>query len=82
MVPFKAVIDEHGAIAIPDECLTALGITVGDGVLLRVENEQLYVCTLDSAIRRAQGLVSRYASPDHSLIDELIAERRAEAAKD
>jgi len=36
----------------------------------------------DEAIRRAQALVRPYVGPGRSLSEELIAERRAEAARE
>ena len=37
---------------------------------------------LEQAIESVQRLVAQYAPPDRSLVDELIAERRAEAARE
>ena len=34
------------------------------------------------AARRAQAIVARHATPGPSVVDELIAERRAEAARE
>jgi hypothetical protein len=40
------------------------------------------VYTIDAAIRRAQALVRQYVPAERSLVDELIADRRAEAARE
>jgi hypothetical protein len=45
-------------------------------------SELLRVRSLDAAIRRAQGLVAEYAPKGVSLADELIRERREEAARE
>jgi len=38
--------------------------------------------TVQAAIRRAQALMKPYKRPGHSLVDELIAERRVEAERE
>ena len=78
----RAKVSEGGRIAIPAGVRRKLGIEVGDEVLLRLEDGELRVFTVDHAIRRAQEIVRRYVPPDVSLADELIAERRAEAARE
>jgi hypothetical protein len=57
-----------------------MGIEVGQEVILRLEDGELRVSTLAGAIRRAQDLVRRHVPPERSLVEELLAERRREAA--
>lgn len=54
----------------------------GDRVSVSLEDGEVHVVTLKEAIRRAQELVACGTSAKRSLVDELIAERRAEAARD
>ncbi len=72
-------ITEDGSIIIPDEYLQALGVHVGDEVILSLEDGSLHIFTLNQAIKRAQELVRRYFPEGRSLSDELIAERREES---
>jgi bifunctional DNA-binding transcriptional regulator/antitoxin component of YhaV-PrlF toxin-antitoxin module len=67
---------------LPAEYRRALGIQVGDEVVLRLEGETVRVLTRRQAIREAQEIVRRYVPADRSLADELIEERRREAASE
>ena len=74
----KTKLAEGGRIVIPAEYRQALGLQVGDEVILRLEGKELRIFTLNQAIRRAQELVNQYIPQERSLADELIAERRLE----
>ncbi len=74
----RTKIGEGGRIVIPAEYRQALGLQVGDEVILRLEGRELRIFTLNQAIKRAQELVSRSIPEERSLADELIAERRRE----
>jgi AbrB family looped-hinge helix DNA binding protein len=78
MTQVRTRIDEGGRIVIPAEYRQALGLQVGDEVILRLEGRELCIFTLNQAIKRAQELVSRSIPQEGSLADELIAERRRE----
>lgn len=73
-------VNENGRVVIPASFRKALGINVGDEVVLRIEDNELRITTLKRRIERAQRLVRRHVKADTSLVDELIAERR-EAAR-
>ena len=79
MRQIKTRLGEGGRIVIPVEYRQALGLNVGDEVILCLEDGQVRIMTLRQAIKRAQELVSRYVPQGRSLADELIAERRLEA---
>ena len=53
-----------------------------DKVLVRLEGNELRIYTYAEAMRRAQELVRSFVPPGVSLVDELIADRRAEAARE
>ena len=80
--PVRTQVLEDGAVVIPEELRDALGIRPGDRVLLVIEDGELRVFTPAQGIKRAQELVRRYVPEGVSLVDELIAERRAEAARE
>ena len=70
----------NGRVVIPAAMRAALGLSAGGKVRARIEDGALVLETLDAVIRRTQALAARYnpeGSP--SPVDELIAERRAEA---
>lgn len=78
MIDTRTKLTEGGRIVIPAEYRQALGLQVGDELIMRLEDGEVRIFTLRQAIKRAQELVSRYLPQDRSLADELIAERRAE----
>ncbi len=78
MHQIKTKLDEGGRIVIPPEYLKALGIEVGDTLILRLEDGEVRIFTPQHAIRKAQELVSKYLPEGRSLSDELITERRLE----
>jgi len=73
-------VSHNGRVVIPASFRKALGIKVGDEVLLRIQDDELWITTQQRRIQRAQRRARRYLKPDTSLVDELLAERR-EAAK-
>jgi AbrB family looped-hinge helix DNA binding protein len=73
-------VNQNGRVVIPAPYRKALGIKAGDEVILRMEDDELRITTMQRKIERAQRLVRKYVKPGVSLVDELIAERR-EAAK-
>jgi AbrB family looped-hinge helix DNA binding protein len=73
-------VNENGRVVIPASFRKALGINVGDEIVLRIEDDELRITTLKRRIERAQRRLRQHVKPGVSLVDELIAERR-EAAK-
>ena len=74
-------VNENGRVVIPAAFRKHLGIRAGDQLELRIEDDELRISTLRRNIQRAQRLVRKHISPNISLVDELIAERR-QAARD
>jgi AbrB family looped-hinge helix DNA binding protein len=73
-------VNENGRVVIPASFRKALGINIGDEVVLRMEDDELRITTLKRRVERAQRLVRKHVKRGRSLVDELIAERR-EAAR-
>ena len=82
MAALRVKVGEGGRLVIPAEYRKALGIHVGDEVVLSLDDDQLRIYTIAAAIRRAQEMVRQYVDPARNLTDELIAERRAEAVRE
>ena len=79
----KAKIGPDAVLVIPAGNRRALGIEVGDTVVLRLEDGELRVFSIERAIRRVQDAIRRYRRDDEPLWSEqLIAERRAEATRE
>jgi AbrB family looped-hinge helix DNA binding protein len=78
----RARIGSGGRLVIPAEIRRELGLEEGEPVVMRVVDGELRLWSLSEGIRRAQAIVRRYVPPGVSLADELIAERRAENARE
>jgi AbrB family looped-hinge helix DNA binding protein len=75
-------VNENGRVVIPAAFRKAMGIRVGDEVVLRMEDNELRILTLKRRIEQAQRLVRQHMKPGSSLVDELIAERRQAAKRE
>jgi AbrB family looped-hinge helix DNA binding protein len=78
----QAKMSEGGRVVIPLEIRKALGLKEGDVVLWELAEGEARLTTRRERLRRAQDLVRQYVPEGVSLVDELIAERRAEAERD
>ena len=79
---FAVVVKEAGRMLLPAEVRTALGVGEGDTLRGMVVDGTLTLQTSATAIRHTQEWVAKHVPPAVSLVDELIAERRAENTKD
>jgi antitoxin PrlF len=82
MSQVKSRIDQGGRVVIPAEYRRALGLRAGEEVILQLEDGEIRMLSLSEAIRRAQALVRQHVRDGRSLSDELIAERKAEVARE
>ena len=71
-----------GRLQIPVEIRRELGISDGDVVLMKVQDGEMRLWTRAAAVQRAQEMYRKFAKPGESLVDELIADRRAEAERE
>jgi AbrB family looped-hinge helix DNA binding protein len=78
----KVELGAGGRVVIPAPMRAALGMKEGDKVLVRLEGNEIRIYTYQEAMRRAQEIVRSFVPPGVSLVDELIADRRAEAARE
>ncbi len=76
----KARVSENGRLVIPASFRKALGIEVGDEVVLELKHDELRITTQQQRIRRARERARKYLPKGVSLSKELLAERR-EAAR-
>jgi AbrB family looped-hinge helix DNA binding protein len=79
---FRARIGAGGRLVIPVEIRRQLGLEEGEPVIMRVEDGELRLLTLDESINRVQERMKPYVRPGISEVDDFIAERRAEAARE
>ena len=75
----RCKIDPAGRIVIPAEARQQLNIGPGDEVFLEVHDGLMTVSTFQTVLRELQQEIGQRARPGGSVVDELLAERRAEA---
>jgi len=74
---------EGGKLVIPASMRRAMGISRGDTVVVELLPEgELRVRPLASAIREAQEIVRNSVKRGRSLADELMSERKEDAARE
>ena len=74
---------EGGKLVIPARMRRAMGIERGDTVVVELLAEgELRVRPLAAAIREAQAIVRQSIKGNRSLADELMRERKQEAARE
>ncbi len=71
-----------GASSFPPSTRRALGLQVGDEIILQLEGDEVRLFTPRQAIRRAQAILRRYVSEGRALSEEFITERHGEAARE
>jgi antitoxin component of MazEF toxin-antitoxin module len=82
MASRSTMILEGGTLVLTDDLLRELGVRDGDTVVLEVVQGELRVRSRDAVIAEIQALAREYVPEGVSVVDELIAERRAEAARE
>lgn len=71
----------NGRVVIPASIRQALGLELGEEILLFVEDDELRMTSARKRAERAQRLFKKYVGGDGpNMVDELIADRRKEAA--
>lgn len=69
-------------VVLPSEACETLHVGVGDTVILDVLPNSVRVRSLAAVVEDVRQAVSKYVRPGESLVDELIRERREEAARE
>ncbi len=78
----KLQVGPGGRIVIPADVRQAMGIEEGSTLFCRFEKGELTLGTAQAVMKRVQAAVRQYVPEGVSLVDELIADRRREAAKE
>lgn len=78
----RVVVDEQGRIALSANVLAALDSGPGRGIPWRFEDGELKLMNRAAGLRSAQAMVAELSKQHPISSDALIAERRAEAARD
>jgi AbrB family looped-hinge helix DNA binding protein len=79
---FHSKLGEGRRVAIPAEVCQKLGISQGDPITIEIREDGLHLIPYAQIIREVQAAFAPYKKPGVSAVDELISERRAEAARE
>ncbi|MCI3922690.1 AbrB/MazE/SpoVT family DNA-binding domain-containing protein [Paenibacillus sp. TRM 82003] len=79
MSEMKVKISEGGRIVIPASLREQMGVNIGDELVVKLEDGELKLYTVEQAVKKAQSALRRYVPKGKSLVDELMRERRADA---
>ena len=80
--PVRVRVEADGHLLLPKEFYRALGLKESDPVVATIEDDSIRLMSVPVAVKRAQAIVRRFVPASASLVDELIAERRAEAKRE
>ncbi len=77
----QVVVGDRGRVVLPADVRAALGLTPGSRMLLSTESDgSLRLRPYRSVADHGRGMLAGLAGGDQSMVDELLAERRREAA--
>ena len=82
MEHYRVQIAANGRMVLPASLRHQLHVEGGGLLIIREDEGRLVLESVDDAVRRAQALVRRYAPEAQGVADELLGERRAEAARE
>ena len=79
---YHAKIIAGGKISLPAELRRALGLKDGDTILLDHDGTSFTGMSYDQRVKRLQARFRQYVPAGTSVVDDFIAERRAEALRE
>lgn len=79
---FRSRLDSSGRIVLPREVRDRMNLKTGDGILLIESGNACRLETPEQSLREAQAYFTSLVEPGVSVVDELLRERREEAARE
>lgn len=73
---------QGGRVTIPIPIRKQFGMEKGDQLVFRIEDDQILLLTEAQLLKEARAALKRELPSDISLVEELIADRRAEVAQE
>lgn len=73
---------DDGRLVIPASLRKEVGIKPGDTLVIESDGDSLLLRSYDQVLRETQDFFRQFVPPGVSVVDELIADRRAEAARE
>lgn len=71
-----------GHIVLPAAVTNALNLKEGNTLVVTVEDDEIRLMTIPTAVRKAQAIVRQYVPAGVSLVDELLEDRRREVERE
>jgi AbrB family looped-hinge helix DNA binding protein len=79
----QIVVGDRGRVVLPADVRSALGLKTGSRLLLSTESDgSLWLRPYRSVADQGRGMLAGLAPKGESMVDELLAERRREAARE
>lgn len=78
----RSKIQDGGRLVVPADIRRELGLQTGTDVVLEVVDGSLQVRTMAQVIKQVQDYARQFKREGESVVDEFIAEKRAEAARE
>lgn len=79
---YRLTVRSDGSVMLPEAVRSAFGVSGGGFVMARFEGDEFKLISTATAWRRIDDLMAPYRQPGVSWADDLIAERRREAARE
>ncbi len=80
MLAYKTLIKENGRIIIPVKLRKAANLSVGQRVILNIQNGEVKISSYDAKLKNIQETVKSYTKNNISLVDKLLEFRHEEKA--
>jgi AbrB family looped-hinge helix DNA binding protein len=79
---FHTRLGDDGRAVIPAQVRRELNLKPGDALVIESDAQGWHLRSINQVIQEVQASFAPYRKPGGSVVDELIAERRAEAARE
>jgi bifunctional DNA-binding transcriptional regulator/antitoxin component of YhaV-PrlF toxin-antitoxin module len=79
---YRLTLRADGSVVVPKEVRDALGVGAAPVLMAKLEGEEFKLISADTALRRIQDLLRPSFVEGVSWVDELLAERRREVARE
>jgi hypothetical protein len=79
---YRLTVRPDGSVILPTEVLEAFHLEDGGVVMAKLEGETFGLISAETAMRRVREIVRQFVPPGVDLAAELIADRRAEVARE
>lgn len=82
MAAMRGKLVEGGRVIVPSGFRKSMGLVKGDTILMELHGDELRIRAAKSALHRIQDKMRALVPTEQSVVDELIADRRAEAERE